>query len=286
MHKTSSDHPGGSRDGVRVRIDLAYLGTAYHGWQQQKNLRTVQGEMIPMLTRLLGREKVPVGAGRTDAGVHARGQVCHVNVADEAEAVRLQRALVHLTPPDMKILAVRRVSPDFDARFSALARRYSYHLQLCRDIFRQHISHLVSRPLDREAMDAAGTHFLGTRDFASFCKTSSRKEDSSMCAVDLCHFQWADESAIFHISANRFLHHMVRNVVGTLLEVGYRRRGSGEIPAILAARDRRRADGMAPAAGLFLEEVTYPAELLDPDYRRAAVAGGSAMGTEFEGETV
>ncbi len=262
---------------VRVRIDLAYVGTAFHGWQLQPGLRTVQGELAAGAGRLLGRAVMPVGAGRTDAGVHARGQVAHLDLADEGEAERLARALPGKMPADMAVKAVSRVSPDFNARLSAVSRRYSYHLLAGRDIFRPHHWQLDGE-LDRGAMDRAAAALLGDHDFTSFCKASSLKDDGNVCRVDLCRFDWADDSAmlsaVLHVRANRFLHHMVRNIVGSLVEIGLGRRPADDMPAILAARARARAGCMAPPQGLFLEAVAYPDRLLDPAWREPAGQGG------------
>ena len=131
----------------RVRIDVAYVGSAFHGWQIQPEFRTVQGELRRCLTRLLGRDTIPVAAGRTDAGVHARGQVAHLTVDSLDEAERIARTLKGMVPEDISILDVRRVSPAFNARFSAVNRRYSYHLIKVRDIFRP-FAWYVYRDLD------------------------------------------------------------------------------------------------------------------------------------------
>ena len=256
--------------GVRLRLDIAYVGREFHGWQIQPELRTVQGELSHFLERLLGRSAIPVAAGRTDAGVHARGQVAHLTVRDECEAERVQRALDRMCGGDLEVSRVRRVSPDFNARFSATARRYSYHLIQSRDIFRPHVWH-VYRDLDRLAMDQAAGHFFGRHDFTSFCKASSLKENNE-CEVSLCAFEWSDDSAIFHVKANRFLHHMVRNMVGLMVEVGSGEWQPDEIPGLLAARCRSGIGRMAPAHGLFLEEVDYPECFLDPVWRDNPIA--------------
>lgn len=251
----------------RLRLDVAYDGAGFHGFQRQAGLRTVQGELMAMAARLLQREVPLVGAGRTDAGVHARGQVCSVAVRDDDEAARLIRHLPSMAPEDLQLLAVRPVSPLFNARFSATARRYSYHFLLRPDVFRRRHAFLVTARLDRGAMDAAAAHLVGTFEFTSFCKESSRREEGRQrCAVDLCRFEWRDDSAILHVRADRFLHNMVRIMAGTLLEVGLGRRRPDDIPAIIAARDRRQAGRTPPAHGLFLEEVSYPPELLDPAF--------------------
>ena len=259
----------GSDGDFRLLIELSYAGGAFHGWQIQPRGRTVQGELAAACSRLLGRPVVPVGAGRTDRGVHARGQVAHLSVRTPAEVERLQRALGGLVPDDMAVRGVREVSPAFDARRGAESRRYSYALYLGRDLFRA-FCWQVERPLDRVAMGRAAADLLGSHDCSSFCKTRSLKEGGNVCALDLCRFDWLDDSAILHVRADRFLHHMVRNLVGTLVEIGLGLCPDDAIPSILAARDRARAGRMAPATGLFLEEVRYPAHLLDPAWRDPA----------------
>ncbi len=243
--------------GVRMAFKVAYVGTHFSGWQIQPNRRTVQGELKRELSRLMGREVSVVGAGRTDTGVNARGQVAHVTVQTEEEASRIPRAFQGMLPADIAVSEFRRVPLEFNARFSAVARRYSYHLLFVRDIFRS-LCWKQTRPLDRQAMDAAAACFLGSHDCSSFCKTASLKEAGNICHIDLCAFEWDGDSAIFHVRANRFLHHMVRTMMGTLVDVGRGRRSPDDIPGILAARDRAAAGAMAPPEGLFLEEVYYP----------------------------
>lgn len=253
---------------VRVRVDLAYDGGAFSGWQIQPDRRTVQGVLRHEASRLLGYRPTVVGAGRTDAGVHARGQVAHLDVRSLQECERLVRALPRTVPQDIQITDVRQVARGFNARLSAVWRRYSYHILLGRDIFRPHVWQVdptAQRPLDRAAMEEAAGLLVGGHDFSSFCKTASLKADGNVCRVDVCGFEWPDGGIILHVRADRFLHHMVRTIAGTLMDVGRGRRQPADIPRILAARDRRRAGGMAPACGLFLEEVAYPASLLVPE---------------------
>lgn len=263
----------GPRDEFRLRVDLAYVGRDFQGWQMQAVARTVQGELRQLVSRVLNREVTPVGAGRTDTGVNARGQVAHISLRSEAECDRLIRALPGMVPGDIAITSIRRVSPAFNARLTATSRRYSYHLLLGRDIFRPYCWQL-GRDLDRAACDRAAGWLLGAHDYTSFCKASSLKEDGNVCDVSLSAFEWGPDAAIFHVKANRFLHHMVRNLVGQLVEIGYGRREADDIPRILAARSRAAAGGMAPPQGLFLEEVTYPEHLLDPGYQPPSDAQG------------
>ena len=258
-----NERRSGSDGPIRLKIDLAYVGTQFHGWQIQPGLRTVQGELSAAASRLLGREVVAVGSGRTDRGVHARGQVAHLSVRTDEEAERLMRVLPDIMSPDVEISRVDRVSPRFNACSSAVSRRYGYHLLLGRDLFRPHCWR-VRPDLDRAAMDRAAAEFLGAHDFTSFCKASSLKDDGNVCRIDLCAFDWQGDSAIFGVRADRFLHHMVRIMVGTLVEISLGRGEAESIPSILAARSRSQAGNMAPPEGLFLEEVRYPAHLLDP----------------------
>jgi tRNA pseudouridine38-40 synthase len=268
----------------RVRLDLAYVGSGFCGWQIQPDQRTVQGELADRLERLLGRVCRPVGAGRTDTGVHARGQVAHVELASPAEVLRICRALPKLCPADIQILAAYPVSPAFNARLSATGRRYAYRLQLKRNLF-DPFAFQVPWRLDREAMNAACVRLRGSHDFSSFCKTGSLQADNH-CRVDLCALEWETDGGILHIRADRFLHHMVRNLVGVLVEIGCGRRRPEDLDRILAARDRRQAGMMAPAHGLFLEEVTYPSELLDPAYRPLdrPTPAGEPPGAAAEGD--
>ena len=257
MTDSNPPSPAEPQTGVRVRFKVAYVGTGFSGWQIQPNRRTVQGILKQKVSFLLGREAIPIGAGRTDTGVHAKGQVAHVTVESVEEAERIKRALPGLMPGDISISEVQRVPMDFSSRFSAVARRYSYNLFFGRDIF-QPYNWQLHRDLDLKAMDEAAQHFLGSHDCASICKTSSLKPAGNVCHIDLCAFEWQADSAIFQVQANRFLHHMVRIMVGTIVEVGEGSRLPDDIPGILEARDRSRAGRMAPPEGLFLEEVYYP----------------------------
>lgn len=241
-----------------ARIELAYDGSAFHGWQVQPGLRTVQGELVARIARLVPLEGLPPGAGRTDAGVHARGQVASLPLEREDLLHRLQRALPRMVPADMAVRAVRAAPPNFHARFSATGRLYSYRLIGERDpLLRRTHYELPGRPLDMEAIQAASEALLGEHDYASFCKASSLEPDRSVCRVRRAQWQPEGRGWCFHIQADRFLHSMVRSIVGTLVEIGRGRRPTDAIPAILEARRREAAGHLAPAHGLCLEEVEY-----------------------------
>jgi tRNA pseudouridine38-40 synthase len=254
---------------VRLRIDLAYDGGEFHGWAAQPGLRTVQGEFEAALATVLRVDRVAtVCAGRTDAGVHARGQVVHADVEGLAdpEPALLTGRLNGALPVDVRVRRVAAAPPGFDARFSPLWRRYAY--RICDGVpdplTRRHVL-AWPRALDAEAMNQAATTLLGLHDFAAFCK---QREGATTVRtlLDLC-WDRTDDAVTATVRADAFCHHMVRSLVGCLLAVGEGRR-SVEWPAeVLAAASRDPAVSVVPAHGLTLEEVGYP-----PDDELAARA--------------
>ena len=247
---------------MRLRIDLSYDGTDFHGWATQPGLRTVQGTLEAALATVLRVPAVTlVCAGRTDTGVHARGQVVHVDLdgVDELDE-RLLRRLNGILPPDVRVRTVAAAEAGFDARFSALWRRYAYRVAddpTLLDPLRRHHVLWWPRPLDVEAMAQASRALLGLRDFAAFCK---RREGATTIRT-LQELGWArdaDGLAVATVQADAFCHHMVRSLVGCLLAVGEGRRPVGWPAEVLAAGARDPAVAVVPAHGLTLEEVGYP----------------------------
>jgi tRNA pseudouridine38-40 synthase len=261
---------------VRLRLDVRYDGTGFAGWARQPERRTVQGVIEEALGRLLRHDPPPVltVAGRTDAGVHARGQVAHVDVpaaAYEALGETMPRRLAGVLPPDVRVPGVRAAPPGFDARFSVLARRYVY--RVCDepagvDPLRRHEVVWHPRPLDLDRMNAAAARLLGEHDFAAYCR---RREGASTIRRLLRH-EWARECddggvTAADVEADAFCHSMVRALVGALLVVGDGRRDVDWPAQVWAAGVRDSAVQVAPAHGLSLEEVRYP-----PDAELAARA--------------
>lgn len=243
-----------------ARIDLAYEGTHFHGWQVQPDgLRTVQGELVKALERLVPLRGLPPGAGRTDTGVHARGQVSSVVLPDQAALERVQKALPRMVPADMAIRSVRAEAPDFHARFGACGRVYRYRFTTERDPFLRRDHLLVSARLDRVAMEQACVPLIGDHDATSLCRTASLEPGRTRCRIRRAELVWEGPTGVFTIEADRFLHSTVRIVVGTLLEVGRGQRPVDTFSNVLAARDRRAAGATAPAHGLCLEQVHYHA---------------------------
>jgi tRNA pseudouridine38-40 synthase len=267
--------PTGPRPGVtRLRLDLAYDGSTFFGWARQPGLRTVQGEVESALTMLLrASEQVRMAcAGRTDAGVNARGQVAHADVPTELwEALAARgpqvpvRRLAGILPADVRVREMRPAPPGFEARWSALSRTYAYRVSDLAGgadpLLRSHVlahTGLRSGLLDIDAMNAAAAALLGEHDFAAYCR---RREGASTVRT-LLELRWEREAdtglAVMWIRADAFCHSMVRSVVGALLPVGDGRRPV-EWPAQILAAGRREADAdVAPAIGLCLERVEYP----------------------------
>lgn len=246
---------------MRLRIDLAYDGTDFHGWAAQPALRTVEGELCRALGTVLRVPDVDVVcAGRTDSGVHARGQVVHCDV--EAPPDQLLRRLNGILPPDVRVRRVVEAAPGFDARFSALWRRYTYRVAdtpaAVDPLMRRQVL-TWPRPLDLDAMNQASHALLGLRDFASFCK----QREGATTIRTLQELGWARDAtglAVATVRADAFCHSMVRSLVGCLLAIGEGRRPPEWAAEILEAGARDSAVAVVHAHGLTLEEVGYPAD--------------------------
>lgn len=251
---------------VRLRLDLGYDGTDFHGWARQPGLRTVQQVLEEALWRSLSLPEPPAltVAGRTDAGVHARGQVAHTDVSGPAWAAAAGsagRRLSRLLPEDVRVWSVRPADPGFDARFSALSRRYSYRVcdaPALADPLRRRDTLWYRYPLDLERMNSAALVCLGEHDFASFC----RRREGASTIREVFRLEWARAEpgvAIATVTADAFCHNMVRALTGALLSVGDGSRPVSWFADVLAACTRDPAVRVAPPHPLCLEEVAYPA---------------------------
>jgi tRNA pseudouridine38-40 synthase len=266
------------------KLVISYDGTEFHGWQVQPSLRTVQGELAAAIERITGEQVLPQGSGRTDAGVHALGQVASCALAAPIPPENFHRALNRTLPSDIRILGVERARKTFHARHSAIHKTYEYRIfrgEICPPFLARQV-YALNWPLDVDAMRSAATAVLGEHDFSSFAATDpdltrrSTAAEPADCVRTLYESAWeirAAENAsgdllIYRVRGSGFLHHMVRNLVGTFLEVGRGHAPAGEIPRILATKDRSAAGATAPARGLFLISVHYDDE--------CAVSHGSA----------
>ena len=243
-------------------LRIAYVGTDFAGWQRQKNALAVQQVVEEALARILGRSVTVVGAGRTDAGVHARGQAAHVAVAARSPAAATRRALVHGAnrhlPPSVRVLDAARVNDAFHARTSAVLKVYGYRLCRARviDPFRAPFVAPAPRELDVEAMKSAASLLPGRHDFSAFARSggSHRQPERTIHRAEWIE---AGDELIFRVAGDGFLRGMVRALVGTTLEIGRGRRSVDDFADLLGGGSRTEAGPNAPARGLCLERVEY-----------------------------
>lgn len=259
---------GGHR---RLRAVLAYEGTNYHGWASQPGLATIEQAAVEALRTVLRVDDVTiVCAGRTDAGVHALGQVIHVDVPAATDPVRLRNGLNALLPQDIRCRSVAEAPPQFDARFAALWRRYQYRVtdEVPDPLTRRTVLAVRNR-LDVAAMAEGASRLIGEHDFAAFCKP--RAHATTVREVFDCTWRRdVDGTAVLDVRADAFCHSMVRSIVGASLSVGAGRRPPEWIAELLGAASRVVAAPVAPAHGLVLVEVGYPAPELMPQRIAAA----------------
>lgn len=242
-----------------MKLVLAYDGTRFRGWARQRGLRTVEGELAGALGRVLGVEPSLTVAGRTDAGVHARGQVASFEAPDDADPGRLQRTVNGLLGPEVVVRSAVRAPAGFDARRSATAREYRYRIDLgpVPDPFTALYVWHREGELSLAAMRRAARPLIGEHDFASFGRRPKERGASTVRRLERLAVSRAGDRLEIAARANAFLHQMVRSLVGTLVAVGEGRIDPNEIPGVLAARDRSRAGHVAPPHGLTLERVSY-----------------------------
>ena len=243
-----------------LKTTVAYEGSDFAGWQVQPGQRTIQGEIETALAELEGAPVKVHGSGRTDAGVHALGQVCSFKLVNPLPLENLPRALNHRLPPAIRVLAVEEVPAEFHARYSATAKTYEYRIareEICSPFERRTVYHLPY-PLDEEAMAAAAPRFEGERDFRSLASVDPKRAmDSAVRTVFSSQLERAPGRLVYRVRGSGFLYNMVRNIVGTLIEVGRGNFTCDDVDRILEARDRSAAGATAPAVGLFLVSVEY-----------------------------
>ncbi|UCB53185.1 MAG: tRNA pseudouridine(38-40) synthase TruA [Candidatus Zixiibacteriota bacterium] len=239
-----------------IRLEIEYDGTDFHGWQIQPKLRTVQGEIQERLKAILRHEVSLIGAGRTDVGVHALGQVANFKTENPLDGESIQRGLNGLLADDVVIKKVQEVDPDFHARYTATSRRYKYRVYPGRTAILRRYVWEVLYSLNLDKIGKAAEAIQGEHDFSSFCVAESAKENN-ICEVTHATWGQSGDELIFRIEANRFLHTMVRSLVGTLVEVGRGYFSVADFVDILKAKDRRKAGPTAPACGLYLVSVNY-----------------------------
>ncbi|HUZ97313.1 MAG TPA: tRNA pseudouridine(38-40) synthase TruA [Edaphobacter sp.] len=252
---------------------LSYDGTPYHGWQIQPSLPTVQRTLAQAIHQITGETVLPQGSGRTDAGVHALAQVASFSLQSTIPPANFHRALNHALPPSIRVLSIDHAPPSFHARHSAIGKTYEYRIHPTGSICSPMLAPYVwpcPIPLDFEQLQQAAASILGTHDFTSFAaadpdlttrttepSTDLPQHTTAIRTIRNSHWRQQEGIFIYRVAGTGFLHHMVRNLVGTFAEAGTGRISAHAIPEILAARNRSAAGPTAPAAGLFLVEVEY-----------------------------
>jgi tRNA pseudouridine38-40 synthase len=245
---------------LRYFIQFSYFGKAYHGWQNQPNAITVQEVLEKALSTLL-RDKIDVvGAGRTDAGVHAKQMFCHFDFDSIDDKKDLAYRLNAFLPDDIAVQEIRTVVDGAHARFDAIERTYEYWLVREKDPFLFDYAHWVKHPLDLPAMNEAAKMLLEYTDFECFSKSNTDVKTFN-CDVRQAYWEARADKWVFTITADRFLRNMVRAVVGTLLDVGLKKIKSEDMHRIIASKDRSEAGVSVPAKGLYLTKVIYPKDI-------------------------
>ena len=241
---------------------LHYDGTSFSGWQRQPDRRTVQGVLEDALARLCAGPVTALGSGRTDAGVHARGQAVGVRVPERWTPVTLRRALNAVLPHDIWVANAHDMREDFHARYSASSRRYSYYVgtdESAASPFRRNTEWALLKPLTRGALDAAAAKIVGEHCFRAFAvRGTAPAGDDHRCRIASAGWRDRQGGLVFEIEANRFLHHMVRFLVGTMADVATGRRPLSDVDALLVAETNDDVSSPAPAHALFLDVVRYP----------------------------
>lgn len=247
---------------MRYFIQLSFDGTAYHGWQIQPNGASVQETLQKALSTLLRQPTEVVGAGRTDAGVHARMMVAHMDTSVELDCAQLVYKSNKLLPHDIAVQRIWPVEDDMHARFSATSRTYQYHIHTSKSPFLRHYSWQVTFPLDFDRMNEAANRLLQYEDFTSFSKVDTDTK-TNLCHITEAHWRHVEEASwVFTITANRFLRNMVRAIVGTLVEVGRGRMTVDDFCQVIEQKNRCSAGESVPGHALFLTDVSYDLKAL------------------------
>ncbi len=241
---------------MRFRLGIEYEGTEYCGWQFQIGQRTIQGEIERALLIALKEKITVIGAGRTDSGVHARGQVAHFDTVQEFECGIIERSLNGILPRDIRISEVTPADNTFHARYSARQREYCYYITRKPSALLRRFSWFIPFPLEVQQMHAGAHELIGSKNFKSFSRTDTDVKNFN-CAVSQADWLEQNDLLLFTIKADRFLYGMVRALVGTLVDIGKGKREYSDLQKILIAENRQMAGQAAPARGLILEKIYY-----------------------------
>ena len=243
----------------RIKLTIAYDGTGFHGWQVQPDLPTIQGTLEQVLSGIEGSAVHVAGSGRTDAGVHALAQVAAVSLSNPIPLYNLRKAVNRLLPPAIRVLSAQEVAEKFNPRHDAVAKTYEYRVfrgEVCAPMEWRYVHH-YPYPLDVERMMLLAPVIEGEYDFAAFAAADDREHESTVRTVFSSRLELVDERMIYRVTGSGFLKHMVRNIMGTLLQAGKNNLDEARLQALLIPGPTARAGPTAPAKGLFLTRVDY-----------------------------
>jgi tRNA pseudouridine38-40 synthase len=243
----------------RIKFILAYDGTDFHGWQVQPGLATIQGALEQVFSEIEGRAVHVAGSGRTDAGVHALGQTAAISLSNPIPLANLRKAANRLLPPSVRIVEIEEAALDFHPRYHATSKTYEYRIfrgEVCPPVEWRYVHH-YPYPLDLDRMMALARVIEGAHDFGAFAAADDREMESTVRTVFSSQLETADEHLFYLVSGSGFLKHMVRNIVGTLLEAGKGNLDENGLREFLTPASGKRAGPTAPAKGLFLVRVEY-----------------------------
>lgn len=250
-------------ENTRYFIEIAYLGTAYHGWQAQTNeSKTVQAELNNALRNICRQEIETIGSGRTDTGVHARQQFVHFDCPKIADTNYFLYRLNRCLSPDISVQNIFQVKPDASARFSAISRSYEYLIHQAKTPFLNNLSYFYPIKTNVELMNLAAQTMIKYEDFEAFSKTHT-DNTHFRCTITEAFWEQKNEFLTFNIQANRFLRGMVRTIVGTLLEVGREKMQLVDFEKVILSKKRIQAGRSVPPQGLYLKKIIYPKEIFE-----------------------
>ena len=247
---------------TRYKLTFEYDGTHFSGWQKQPDARTVEGVIEKAFSTLYQQEIDIVGQGRTDAGVHARGQTAHVDLPHRYDEYKILHAMKGLLPRDVALLKIEESHPGFHARFDAVSRRYRYRIISRPSPLQRNYSWYVYSNLDEELLSQFAELILGEHDFINFCIPADDEFMTSICTITDSRWVKEEGTLIYEITGNRFLRHMVRRLVGTMVNVSEGKLTTAEFVALLQGEKSDTKGHSAPAKGLILEEVVYSGKTL------------------------
>ena len=246
---------------MRFFLEICYKGTNFHGWQHQENASSVQENIEVSISNLLSNQIKIVGAGRTDAGVHANQMFAHFDYITKIDSLEsLKHKLNNYLSRDIQIINIHQVKDETHARFDAISRTYKYNLISQKNPFLNDLSYLFKYKVNIKKMNIASKILIDEENFKSFAKTGS-DVDNFLCNITSAYWEINNEKLVFNITSNRFLRNMVRSIVGTLLEVGIEKKTINEFKKVIDSQNRKFAGPSVPACGLFLHKIKYPSHI-------------------------